>query len=113
MTSNSIQNKKRRAERCKRRFNGTVDVGGKVLHGIFTFLSEYGCFFQTRHLFKTELPILVHLPINSQTCFELKGKIIPTQHIQPMATYNRSAGLGIEFVNPPQEFFAFIATIRQ
>ena len=104
---------KRRAPRIKRRFNAGVEINGKVITGIFTDFSEYGCFMQVRRLLRPKTPVFVRLSVTPTVNILLRGRVVSCREDSPFAPGSKPAGIGIEFKSSPQEYIQFISEMRK
>jgi hypothetical protein len=105
--------KARRAQRIGSKFNASVQTGETAISGIFTDFSEYGCFIQTPHFPKIDSVISIYLAVSSQEQIRLQGRVASHRETFPIALGEPMAGVGVEFVEKPEEYVDFVTRFRK
>jgi len=107
-----VLKEKRRAARIKRRMSARLETQGKTVPGIAMQFSQNGLFLQTRHLIPKNTPIIVYIPTKAAKEIRVEGKVIFRRNDQPLGLGNRPGGIGVEILQPTQEYIHFLAEFQ-
>lgn len=95
----------RRTKRIEVRFG--VDRPSQL--GFTIDVSEAGLFVKTTTVYPFQTLLVLEMSLPDQQVLALRGNVTWTKRVPPqLARHLKKAGMGIELIDPPQEYLAFV-----